>query len=106
VIREGSLDLVPYGSEWHVLFARYDWGGGAMSPLRVTGRDTLIKVLKEQISLIPEALSKAIKRMDAGESVSIPNVFLSDETRLRLGLVSPAEGIAPRVSASQATAKD
>jgi hypothetical protein len=94
MIREGGLDIIPYGNEtWDVIFVRYDWRGGALSPRHVVGLESLVLFLKEQIGLTRDALSEALSRLGARESASLPNVFLSDEKRLELGLVSPNEGI-------------
>jgi hypothetical protein len=94
VIREGCLDIVQRGvEEFALLFLRYDWRG-ALSPRRVFGRDALIRVLTEQVGLTFGALKDAMNQLTSGGTASLQNVFMSDELRIQLGLVSPNEGLA------------
>jgi hypothetical protein len=94
VIREGCLDLALRGVEvFDVLFLRYDWSG-ALSPRRVFGRGALVELLTRRIGLTADALKNALDQIASGSTASLQNVFMSDELRIQLGLVSPDEGIA------------
>ncbi len=64
-----------------------------MAPCTVFSRDSLVWFLLDKVRVVPYALKELLAQVNAEGSGHIENVALSDEFRLRYGMVAPAEGI-------------
>ena len=92
MVRYGAVGVLRCGEKYDITFARYDWSG-VMAACTVFSRDSLQWFLLNKIRLVPYAVQELLAQVDAEGSGCVENVALSDEFRLRCGLVAPAEGI-------------
>jgi hypothetical protein len=99
MIREGSLNIIQVDATaalepavYTLLFLRNDYHG-ALATRTIVGRDALLKILKDEVNLTQDALNDALQQFTKKKTASLAHVRLSDEIRLRLGLVNPNEGI-------------
>ncbi len=97
--REGSLSILKHGDRFDVMFSRYDWSGGVMSPCKVEGRDALAELLEKKVHIMPEMVKDVLRQLRAQDSVHVPRIRLTDEERFELGLVSPDEGLSREAKA-------
>lgn len=91
--REGNLNILKLGNQFHVTFTRFDGPGGTASPCVVDGRDVLVELL-EKLRILPEEIKEALRQLETEPSYHL-TVRLSDDERFGLGLVSPHEGLTP-----------
>lgn len=99
MVREGAVSIVKYeGERFDVMFCRYDWSGGVMSPCKLTGSQQLRDFLEHKLRIIPDAVNEALDKLQKENIADIPRVHVSDEERFALGLVSPAEGLTQSAS--------
>lgn len=91
--REGNLNVLKLGNQFHVTFTRSDGPGGTASPCIVEGRAALAELLDKKLHIWPATAREVLRKLEKNISVHVQNVRLSDEVRFELGLVSPGEGL-------------
>jgi len=92
MLRHGGVEVLRYGSKYDVAFARYDWGG-VLAPCTVSSRDALARFLLTKIGIRQQEIESLLAEVDAHGSAHVEDVVLSDELRLRYGMVAPTEEI-------------
>ncbi len=95
MVRYGELGVLKCSGRYDITFARNDWSG-VMAPCTVFSRDVLAWFLTEKVRLRQHAVEELLGLIDTQSSGHLGNVPMSDEFRLRYGMVAPAESLPTR----------